>query len=74
MEESENYKNVVIENNGDRGGINGFFRSVFLPRGYPKSVSKDYMKYQVKFIDHFTREFSEKNPCQLYQLNNYGGT
>ena len=49
MEESElvKYKNVVIENNGDRGGIGGIFRSVFLPRGYPQSVSKDYMQYQV---------------------------
>lgn len=49
MEEDElkKYKNVVIDKGGN-SGLNGLFASIFLPRGYPESVSKDYMQYQVE--------------------------
>lgn len=32
---------------GSRGNsVVGFFKSVFLPQGYPESVSSDYLQYQ----------------------------
>ncbi|XP_022201036.1 RUS family member 1 [Nilaparvata lugens] len=43
---------VSSSNTGERKhtlfyGFKNFFREVFLPQGYPDSVSKDYMNYQI---------------------------
>ena len=45
----DSYKNVVIESSsGGRGGVVELAKAIFLPRGYPQSVSKDYLKYRVR--------------------------
>lgn len=37
----------VIDNTKRLTSISQFFRSVFLPQGYPESVSTDYLQYQI---------------------------
>lgn len=54
---SESLRKTYIRGNGDHlrtidlsrgfGSASNFFRSVFLPQGYPDSVSNDYMAYQI---------------------------
>ena len=37
--------NTILANSGD-GSIIGLMRRVFLPEGFPDSVSSDYLEYQ----------------------------
>eukprot|EP01118_Nematostelium_gracile_P011219 TRINITY_DN3951_c0_g1_i3.p1 TRINITY_DN3951_c0_g1~~TRINITY_DN3951_c0_g1_i3.p1 ORF type:complete len:411 (-),score=97.69 TRINITY_DN3951_c0_g1_i3:68-1300(-) len=49
MAKKEAQKNIISNSNTkkiQKGGLLGFLRDVFLPAGYPDSVSKDYWNYQ----------------------------
>lgn len=59
----QNFKNIV-KTNGEEN--NAFFKTVFLPIGYPESVSKDYLRYQVIFKRKTNNLlFSLKNKCLI---------
>lgn len=38
---------VVVDRSPTGTSVSHFFRSVFLPQGYPESVSQDYLEYQI---------------------------
>lgn len=38
---------VIVDQSPTGTSVSHFFRSVFLPQGYPESVSQDYLQYQI---------------------------
>lgn len=53
---------VLVKNNRSKDVMGNLFKKIFLPRGYPHSVSPDYTNYQIwdtaqAFCSTFTGKF-----------------